>query len=180
MIHNSYALPGGAVAATGRARNSRLSRSTVTSIAGEVAPFCRIATYSRGAACRVVSRATRPSPKPPRGPTRRSLPPASAPRSAATPRLKHLETASSQARRRPNARLDRGEIVARRLDRRRGLGERREALLPGADRFVELRLAQPPSRECGAFARAERAEREFGGGELVFGPNRHDAKQSLS
>ena len=71
-------------------------------------------------------------------------------------------------------------MVARRLDRRRGLRKRREALLPGADRFVEVRLAQPPRRESRAFAGRERAEREFGGGEVVVRPNGHDAKQSLN
>src|SRR5271167_4464452 len=71
-------------------------------------------------------------------------------------------------------------MVARRVDRRRGLGERRETLLPGSDRFVEVRLAQTTRRQRRALAGTERAEREFGGGEIVFGRNRHDARQSLS
>ena len=70
-------------------------------------------------------------------------------------------------RRASNARLDRRQKVARRLDRRRGFGERRQARLPGADRLVELGLAQPPRGQRRPLARVERAERIFGGGEVV-------------
>ena len=83
-------------------------------------------------------------------------------------------------RRASKARLDRGEKVARRLDLRRGFRERRQALLPGADRLVELGLAQPPRGQRRPLARIERAERIFGGGEVVVGRDRHDARQSLS
>ena len=73
-----------------------------------------------------------------------------------------------------------GQKVARRLDRRRRLGERRQPRLPGADRLVEVGLAQPPRGQRRALARVERAEREFGGGEIVVGRDRHDARQSLN
>src|SRR5271165_3380796 len=62
-----------------------------------------------------------------------------------------------------------GKIVGRRLDRRRSLGERREARFPGADRRVEVRLTQPPGSQSRTFRRAQGAEREFGGGEVVVG-----------
>ena len=83
-------------------------------------------------------------------------------------------------RRAANARLDRGQKVPRRLDLRRGLGERREPRLPGADRLVELGLAQPPRGQRRPLARIERAERIFGRGEVVVGRDRHDPRQPLS
>ena len=58
--------------------------------------------------------------------------------------------------------------------------ERRQALLPGADRLVEVGLAQPPRRQRRPLARLERAERIFGRGEVIIGRDRHDARQSLS
>ena len=78
-----------------------------------------------------------------------------------------------------DARLDLGQIVARRLDRRHGLGERRKALLPGSDRLVQFRLALTARGDRRALAGIERAERIFGGGKIVLGREAHD-KQSRS
>ena len=164
--------------------NSCRSRSTVTSNAGEAASFCRIATYSSRRRAAASSRARRSRPRAaPRGTTRRSLPT----RQRATLRRK-AASCSDPATARPATRVTAsrmrasiaGRWLARRLDRRRGLRERREALFPGADRCVEVGLAQPPRGESRALAGSERAEREFGGGEIVVGRDGHDARQSLN
>ena len=70
--------------------------------------------------------------------------------------------------------------VTRRLDRRRGLRQRPEPLLPCTDRRVELGFARPPRRERRTLAWIERAEREFGSGEIIVWRKAHDPKQSLN
>ena len=178
MSHNSYALPGGAVAATGRTVNSRLSRLTVIANAGEAASFCKMATYSmrERLARRLAGREPdRQNPGNDRGGDRRR-----APANEAPPERVDARIPRRLGRRAANARFDRGQKVARRLDGVRGFGERGKPRFPGSDRLIEVGLAHPPGRDDRALRRIEGAERIFGGGEIVVGADGHEAMQSLS